>query len=90
MVQVGPWLFFVCEECDGPDCEWVAAPSAAHVHKFYVRVHGRCMCVACWRKAGRPWPVTYAPIDHRAEQEVRRAMLKRGGEDAYKVRSGGS
>jgi hypothetical protein len=72
-------LPFRCEACREP-CH------------LFARIRGRLLCSDCWRLAGSPWPRSEASQKeiHEAELRIRERMLKRGGEDAYRVKAGKS
>lgn len=58
--------------------------------KLFANVDGRCFCVTCWKRAGRPFPKRSMTAVELANAEVatRERMLKRGGNQKYMARSG--
>ncbi len=70
-----------CDECGSID-----------ESRLYGTVDAKTYCSDCWRDAGRPWPRRKATMQETAamEQQTRERMLKRGGTDRYRARSGKS
>lgn len=57
------------------------------------RIHtGEYLCAECWRLAGSPYPRAQPTAEelHAATVAIQQRMLRRGGDAAYRVKSGQS
>jgi hypothetical protein len=69
-------------------CDW--CPDARPNGLYLRGDDGSLRCVACWKAAGRPFPIRPPSVAelHEAEVATRERMMARGGSDAHIVRKG--